>query len=72
VATVDDQHPVEYLAADSADPSLGDRVGPRRPHRCAQDPDAFAGEHGIEDAGELAVAVPDQEREVCQTVVEVH
>lgn len=30
---------------------------------CAQDADALAGEHGIEDAGELAVAIPDQERE---------
>jgi hypothetical protein len=72
VAAVDDQHSVEYLAADGADPALGDSVGPRRPHRCAQDSDAFAGEHGVEDAGELAVAVPDQEREACQTVVEVH
>jgi hypothetical protein len=72
VAVVDDQHSVEYLVAEGADPSLGDSVGPGCPHRCAQDSDAFAGEHGIEDAGELAVAVLDQEREACQTVVEVH
>ncbi|MDT5000435.1 MAG: hypothetical protein QOK12_2540 [Mycobacterium sp.] len=30
VAAVEDQHPVEQFAADGADPSFGDRVGPRR------------------------------------------
>jgi hypothetical protein len=45
---------------------------PRGLHRCAQDPDAFAGDHGIEDAGELAVAIPDQQRQACHTVAEVH
>jgi hypothetical protein len=38
----------------------------------AQDTDALAGEHGIEDAGELAVAVPDQEPEGRCAVAEVH
>jgi hypothetical protein len=31
--TVDDQHPVEQFAANSSNPSFGDRVVPRRPLR---------------------------------------
>jgi hypothetical protein len=53
VAAVDDQYPVKQLAADGADPTFGDRVRPRCSHRCAQDADALAGEHGIEGIGEL-------------------
>ena len=33
-------------------------------HRCAQDADNLAGEHGIEYAGELAVTISDQEPEL--------
>ena len=61
MAAVDDQHPVQQFAADSCDPSFGDRVRPGCPHRRAQDANALAGEHGIENAGELAVAVLDQD-----------
>jgi len=71
VAAVEDQHSVEQLAADGADPAFGDRVRPGRPHRCAQDADALAGEHGIEDVGELAVAIPDEEPDVCHAIAEV-
>ena len=76
VAAVEDQHQVESLAAEGADPSLGDRVRSRCPYRCAQDADTFVGEHGvgehgIEDASELAVAIPGQEREARHTVAEV-
>ena len=63
VAAVDDLHSVEYLAADGADLSLGDRVRPRRPHRYPQKSDAFADEYGIENTGELAVAISDQNLE---------
>jgi hypothetical protein len=62
VAAVDDQYPVEQFAVDGADPAFGDRVGPGCPHRGAQDADGVAGEHGIEDGGELGVAVADQEK----------
>jgi hypothetical protein len=68
VAAVEDQHSVKQLAADGADPSFSDRVRPGRPRRRAQDADALAGEHSIEDAGELGVAVSDQERELSGTV----
>jgi hypothetical protein len=57
VTAVEDQHPVEQFAADGADPSFGDRVRPRRPHRCAQNADVLAGEHGIENVGERAIAI---------------
>jgi hypothetical protein len=62
VVAVEDQYPVEQFSPDGADPSFGDRVRSGRPYGCAQDAEAFAGEHGIEDAGELAVAISDQEK----------
>jgi len=72
VAPVEDQYSVEQLAADGADPSFGDRVRAGRAHRCAQDADAFAGEHGIKDVGELGIPVPDQELQRCHAFAEVH
>jgi hypothetical protein len=44
----DNQHPVGALPACTADPSSGDRVRPRCPERCRDDPDADRGEHRIE------------------------
>src|SRR5438874_470979 len=38
MATVDDEQTVETLAANGADPSLGERVGHRRPRGRADDP----------------------------------
>ena len=52
-----DQKPVEAVAADGADPALGERVRVRRPERCADDLDALASEDVVEGAAELAVAV---------------
>jgi hypothetical protein len=72
MAPVEDQNSVQQLAADGADPSFGDRVGSGRAHRCAQDADAFAGEHGIKDVGELGIPVPDQELQRCHALAEVH
>jgi hypothetical protein len=54
MAAVEDQHPVQQLAADSSDPSFGDRVRLGRPHRSAQDANTLAGEHGIKNAGALS------------------
>lgn len=56
-AAVDDQDPVQQLAAGSCDPAFGNRVRTRCPHRRAQGANTLAGEHGIEHAGELALAV---------------
>ncbi len=63
MAPIQNQKPVETLAADGADEAFGDRVRLRRSHRCLDDPDAFAGEDRVEAARELAVAVADQEAE---------
>jgi hypothetical protein len=72
VVAVEDQYPVEQLAAEGADPSFGDCVRPGRLHRRAQDADAFVGAHGIEDGGELGVAILDQEGELRCAVAQVH
>jgi hypothetical protein len=72
LAPVEDQHPIQQLAADSADPSLSDAVRPRYPHRGARDADGLAGKHSIEDGGELAVAISDQAPELSRAVAEVH
>ena len=59
MAAVENQYPVEQLAAKGADPSFGDRVRLRCSYRCAQDADGFAGEDGVEAVGELGVAIPE-------------
>jgi len=61
VLFIDDQQPVQELTAQGTDDSLADRVRFGRLRRAGQDPDSFRGEHGVEGAGELACAVPDQE-----------
>jgi hypothetical protein len=48
------------------------RVRVRRPHRCADDPDAFAGEDRIERRREFAVSVVKQEADLAVAIVEVH
>jgi hypothetical protein len=52
------------------DEAFGERVRFRRSHRCFDDLDAFAGEDGVEVAGELAVAVADQEAKRMSLVLE--
>ena len=61
VAAVDDQEPVEALAADGADPPIDEGVRAGCPYRCADRPDGVGAEHLIEGRRELAVAVADQE-----------
>ena len=58
-----DQEVVEAFSAQGADEALCDRVRPRCPDRGADDPDAGAGEDGVEGGGELGVPVADQEPE---------
>ena len=57
VAAVQDQKPVEALAADGADEALGERVRLRRAHRRLHDLNVFAREDRIEAARELGIAV---------------
>ena len=61
VAAVEDKESVQALPADGTDESLGDRVGAGRLDRGLDNPDALGGEDGVEGAGELGVAVADQE-----------
>jgi hypothetical protein len=65
-----DLEPVEAVAADGADPALGDRVRLRRPKRRAHDLNAFALEDIVEGAAELAVAIVDQEPDRCRSLGE--
>src|SRR6266567_2066644 len=66
------QHPVEQLTADGADPPFRERVRPRRPYGCAEDPDALGAEDRIEAVGELGVPVADEEPELSDVVPKVH
>jgi hypothetical protein len=70
VASVHDQEPVEAFGPDGANEALGGRIRLRRSHRRLDDPDAFAGEDGVEVAGELAVAVADQKAKRSRSLVE--
>ncbi len=69
---MDDQHQVQDLPPQGADDPLADRVRSGRLRRAGQDPDALGGEHGVERAGELACAVPDQELDGGRAPSEVH
>ena len=60
MAPIQNQKPVETLAADGADEALGERIRLRRAHWRLDDRDALAGEDGVEAARELAVPVADQ------------
>ncbi len=53
VAAVDDQDPVEALAAEGADPTLGVRVRIRSSDGRPDDPHALAAEDLVEGAAEL-------------------
>jgi len=56
-----DQEMVQALPAHSANPALGDGIGVGRLDRCADDLGADRAPDVVEDAGEFAVAVADQE-----------
>ena len=58
---INDQQPVEELPAEGADDPFADRVRSRCLWWAVEDPDARRREHGVEGAGELACAIPDQE-----------
>jgi hypothetical protein len=59
MAAADDQEPVEALAPDAADPSLGMCPCLWRSHWRFDHPDALRAEGLVELAGELAVVVAD-------------
>jgi hypothetical protein len=69
---VDDQDPVQQLAAQAADEPFGDRVRARRPDRGQHDLHTRSREHSVEDAAELAVVVAHQEPERLAGVLQIH
>ena len=73
VPAAQDQHAaVETFAPECPDPTFRVGVRVRRPHWCADDPDAFAAEHRVEVAAELAVAVVEQEPESAVPLAQLH
>ena len=68
---VDDEDPVEEFAAYAAYPPFHDCVHLRCLRSGEHYADALGLEHLIEQSGELAVLVPDQESEVAGAVVQV-
>jgi len=69
---VDDQYAVEEFAANCPDDAFGDRVRLRCSRRRLDDLDVDGGKVGVEGAGELGVAVADEEPEPAVGAVEVH
>jgi hypothetical protein len=67
-----DQHPVQALAAGTADPAFGDRIRPGRLDKCLDDPHADRGEYHVEGGGELGIPVSDQELQAVNVILEVH
>jgi hypothetical protein len=61
VTFVNDQQPIEDLPAQGADGSLADRISPWCLWWAGENPDALGREHGVERAGELPCAIPEQE-----------
>jgi hypothetical protein len=72
VAPVEYQHPIQQLRRTVPIHRSAIAFARGCSYRCAQYADVLAGEHGIEDVGELAVAIPDQESELSRAVAEIH
>jgi hypothetical protein len=60
VAAVDDQDPVEALAAEGADPAFGVGVRVRRSDRRPDHLESGRAEHLVEGTAELPIAVMDE------------
>jgi hypothetical protein len=60
VAAAGDEEPVGAFAAERGNPSLGDRVHPRRLWRREHYANADRGEHRVEGRSELGVPLADQ------------
>jgi len=66
----EDQHAVQYLAAQGAGEAFADRVHPRRLDGTAQNPGAGGLEYSVERTCEVRSAVADQELNVLEPLVE--
>ncbi len=72
VPLVPDQGAAEPFAAAGLRPSLHERVHSRHPHAAEHYLDPRVVEHGVEQGGELSVAVPDQEPCPAADVLQIH
>jgi hypothetical protein len=61
VASTPDQHPVQALLPHGSYPPLSEGVGVRRLDWCLDDLEAIGGKDVVEGAGELAVAIANEE-----------
>src|SRR6266540_717209 len=61
VAPAEDKDVVEAFSSNRADPSLGERVRPRRTDGCLHRRESFRSKHFIEGTWELCVSVPEQD-----------
>jgi hypothetical protein len=61
VAPAEDKDVVEAFSSNIADPSLGERVRPRRTDGCLHRRESFRSKHFIEGTWELCVSVPEQD-----------
>jgi hypothetical protein len=70
--TSQDQHPVQDLTTDRADPPLGVRVRPRRPHRRDEHLDPLRSQDHVEHGGEPGITIADQEPEPGDILTDLH
>jgi hypothetical protein len=68
----DDQETIQTLTAGAADEAFQDGVRRRRLVRRVHRPDARACQQLIEGAGELGIAVVDEEAHTLVPIVEIH
>jgi hypothetical protein len=72
VPTAEDQHPVQALGPDRADPPLGEGVRVRCSDRGEDHPRTVGAEHLVEGSRELRVPVVDQEPRLRCSVLQFH
>jgi hypothetical protein len=72
VRLVPDQGPFEQLAAAGLHPAFHERVHSRHLDPAEYSFDARVSKDGVEQAGELAVAVPDQEPRPAAGILKIH
>jgi hypothetical protein len=70
--TAEDEHPVQHLTPNGADPPLRVGVRPRCPHRRVQHLDPLGGKDRIEGGGELGIPIAKHKPEPTDILLKVH
>ena len=68
----EDEHPVQHLTPNGADPPLRVGIRPGCPHRRAQHLDPLGGKDRIERGCELGIPVAEHQPEPTDALLEVH